>query len=578
MKNPLFRFYADNKKYLPGLAVIVFISLLAGVLKLLVSFLWGEAVDLGVAGRISPMLITAAVMAGLILLDCSRTALHYHIIGKVTEGMFVSVRTRAFRKITTGDAAVLEAKFRTGDTAARINNDIEVLSTFAAGHVSNFSRLIFQGIFAIFGCLFFSWQLSIAVCVVMPFSLWIVKKVSAPIQKQSKKSMDHTGSAMNVAADTIGGILTVKAFSLENTMAEKFAADCDAAYEQTVKTERIGMKMTGVKYAANVIQTMALFLVGAYLVQNGILTVGAFIAFLTLSSYITEAFGQSDYMISQYRRAVATAQRFYEVLDIPDEQPGTVTEKTSGIPCKGDDLSFSYTEETPVLQGVDLLIEQGKKIAIVGASGCGKSTLIKLICRFYLPKDGSLKLFGTEARDWQPEALRRNLAIVTQESTLFDGSIFENIAYGRPGATRQECEAALREVGLLEYVNQFKDGIDHQIGEYGGELSGGQKQRLCIARAMVKQAPLVLLDEATSALDTQTEREVQEALEKLLEGRSAVIVAHRLTTVQNADYIYYMDNGKVLEEGTPAELLACHGKYYEMCRLQGLVPEQEVSA
>ncbi len=573
MKNPLFRFYADNKKYLPGMGVIIFISLLAGVLKMLVSTLWGQAVDFGVAGKLSPMLTAAAIMAGLILLDCSRTALHYHIIGRVTEGMFLDVRTRAFRKLTTGDVAVLEKEFRTGDTATRVNNDIEVLSTFAAGHVSNFSRLIFQGVFAIFGCLFLSWQLSIAVCIVMPFSLWIVKKISSPIQKQSKKSMDNTGSAMSVAADTISGILTVKAFGLENTLTEKFGADVDAAYEQTVKTEKVGMKMTGVKYAANVVQTMALFLVGSWLVQNGTLTVGTLIAFITLSNYITEPFSQSDYMISKCRRAVATAQRFYEVLDIPDEQPGAVSEIASSTPCHAEKLAFSYTGETLVLRGVDLQIGQGKKIAIVGASGCGKSTLIKLICRFYLPKSGSLKLFGVEAKDWDTEFLRQNLAIVTQDSCLFDGSIYENIAYGKPGTTREECEAALKEVGLWDFVCQFADGMDHPIGEYGHELSGGQKQRLCIARAMVKQAPLVLLDEATSALDTQTEKEVQTALDKLLEGRSAVIVAHRLTTVQNADYIYCMDAGKVLEEGTPAELLARRGRYYEMCKLQGLVEE-----
>lgn len=158
---------------------------------------------------------------------------------------------------------------------------------------------------------------------------------------------------------------------------------------------------------------------------------------------------------------------------------------------------------------------------------------------------------------------------------MFDGSFFENVAYGRPGVTREECEAALKNVSLWDFVSSFPEGMDHQIGESGQTLSGGQKQRLCIARAMVKKAPLVLLDEATSALDLQTEREVQDSLEKLLEGRSAVIIAHRLSTVQNADYIYYMEQGEIAEEGTPQELLQKQGKYYEMCRLQGLVKREE---
>lgn len=571
MKQPLFRFYADNRKYFPGLIVVIGISLLSGALKLLVSTLWGKAVDFGVAGEISKMTFSVALMFGVILLDCCRTACQYHIIGNVTERMFVKVRTRAFSKIAAGDVAVLEMKFRSGDTATRINNDIEQISTFVAGHVSNFSRLIFQALFALCGCLFLSWQLTVVTCLVIPLSVWLVKRISIPIQKQSKRSLDCVGSAMSVVADTVSGIFTVKAFEMEPVMAERFDKDVDAAYEQIVKTEQVGMKMTGVKYLTNVIQIMLLFLFGAWLVQNGILSVGTLITFIALSNYITETVGQGDYMISQFRYATACAQRLYEVLDIPDEQLGIRNGDVSEKPCQMEDVGFAYADRTTVLHDVNIQVEKGKKIAVVGASGSGKSTLIKLICRFYLPQKGKLSLFGIRTEDWQPEALRKHMAIVTQVPVLFDGSVYENIAYGRPGTSREECMVALEQANLLEFIKQHPDGIDHPIGEYGKKLSGGQKQRLCIARAMVKQAPLVLLDEATSALDTQTEREVQKALDKLLEGRSAVIVTHRLISAQNADYVYYLDGGKVVEEGSPKELLALKGKYFDMCRRQGIV-------
>lgn len=572
-RQPLLRLYLENRRYIPGLALILLISLLAGGLKLAASTLWGQAVDFGVAGRISPMLWGAGAMALVILVDCARTAVHYHIIGRVTETMFRDVRMKAFRKLTTGDAATLERDFRTGDTATRLNSDIDVLNNFTAGHVSNFSRLLFQGVVALAGCLFLSWQMSLAYLVVLPLSLWIVKRVSAPIQAKTKSSLDSTGAAMSVAAEAIQGALTVKAFGAEEELARRFDAAVDSATQQKVQSEKISQKLTGVKYAANVIQTMALFLLGSVLVTRGAVSVGTLVAFLALSNYITEPLSQIDYMAGQVRWATAAAQRYFEVMDVPDEADGPVTRPASLVPCQAQELAFSYDGKNRVLQDITLRIAQGQQVAVVGESGCGKSTLLRMLCRFYLPQAGSLRLFGVEAKDWQGEALRQHIALVTQNSTLFDGSVYENVAYGKPGLTRAECRAALEAVELWDFVSQLPDGMDHPIGEGGAALSGGQKQRLCIARALVKEAPLVLLDEATSALDTQTEKEVQAALDKLLAGRSAVIVAHRLTTVQNAHYVYVLEQGHVLEEGPPKELLAKRGRYYEMCRLQGLAGE-----
>ena len=572
-RQPLLRLYLENRRYIPGLALILLISLLAGGLKLAASALWGQAVDFGVAGRISPMLWAAGAMALVILVDCARTAVHYHIIGRVTETMFRDVRRKAFRKLTAGDAAILERDFRTGDTATRLNSDIDVLNNFTAGHVSNFSRLLFQGVVALAGCLFLSWQMSLAYLMVLPLSLWIVKRVSAPIQAKTKSSLDSTGAAMSVAAEAIQGTLTVKAFGAEEELARRFDAAVASATQQKVQSEKISQKLTGVKYAANVLQAMALFLLGSVLVTRGAVSVGTLVAFLALSNYITEPLSQIDYMAGQVRWATAAAQRYFEVMDVPDEADGPVTRPASLVPCQAQELAFSYDGKNRVLQDITLRIAQGQQVAVVGESGCGKSTLLRMLCRFYLPQAGSLRLFGVDAKNWQGEALRHYIALVTQNSTLFDGSVYENVAYGKPGLTREECRAALEAVELWDLVSQFPDGMDHPIGEGGAALSGGQKQRLCIARALVKEAPLVLLDEATSALDTQTEKEVQAALDKLLAGRSAVIVAHRLTTVQKAHYVYVLEQGRVLEEGPPRELLAKRGRYYRMCRLQGLAGE-----
>lgn len=569
----LLRFYIDNRRHLPGIVLIVGLSLVSGMLKMLAATFWGRSLDYGVAGLTREMLTAAGMMALFILLDCARTALHYRIIGRITEDMFLGVRSRAFDKLCRGDMAVLEREFHTGDVAARLDGDIDFLNTFSAGHISNFSRLAFSGLFGLTACIFISWQLSIIYLVILPVSLWLVGAISRPIQSQSKRSMDQTGSAMSTAAGVISGALTVKAFAAQDKLGERFDRAIDAAYEQKVRSEKLSMKMTAVKYIANVAQTMGLFLIGSWLVSSGRLTVGAFVSFVTLSNYITEFFSQSDYMIKSVRSASASAQRYYEVIDIPDEPEGDVTHPVGAnpAPCAAKGLRFAYEPgERWALDGLDLKISAGQKVAVVGASGCGKSTLVSLICRFRLPSAGSLTLFGAQAGEWDPEALRGQLSIVTQDPHLFDGSFYENLTFGRPNVTRAECEQVLKDIKLWDFVSSFPDGMDHPIGEGGRDLSGGQKQRLCIARAMVKDAPLLLLDEATSALDLQTEREVQDSLDTLLEGRAAVIIAHRLSTVQGADYLYVLDGGRVVEEGTPGELLKRRGRYYEMCRLQGI--------
>lgn len=569
--SPLFRFYYDNRKHLPGLVTIVALSLVSGVLKTLSAAYWGRAVDFGVAGLVEDMLFAAVLMALFILLDCLRTALHYRLIGHITEDMFLDVRARAFDKLTHADPSALEETFRTGDIAARLNGDIDFLSTFSAGHISNFSRQIFSGLFGLTACIFISWQLAISYMIILPLSLWLVGTISKPIQAQIKGSMDSTGSAISTAVETISGALTVKAFAAEGVMEKRFDSAVTAACQQRIRSERLSMKMTGIKYLSNVIQSMCLFLVGSWLVSFGYLTAGAFVSFVTLSAYITSAFEQSDYMIKSFRNASASAARYYEVIDIPEERPGFNREAASPTPCSAEGLSFAYGNGVRALNDLSIQVPAGKKVAVVGPSGCGKSTLVKLLCRFYFPERGELSMFGAETAEWDPRALRENLAIVTQDSCLFSGSFYENIALGRPGISREECQRVLEDVRLWDFVCGFPEGMDHAVGEGGMNLSGGQRQRLCIARAMVKNASLVLLDEATSALDLQTEREVQEALDKLLQGRSVVMIAHRLSTVQNADHIYVMEEGGIAEEGAPAELLRKKGRYYQMYLAQGLV-------
>lgn len=573
-KNPLLRLFYDSKLQWPGFIAILLFSLLAGVFKTISAALWGKVVDLGTRGEMNTMFITALLMLLFIFLDALRTAVHYKIIGNTTEKMFLSFRMRAFSVLTRGDVAVLEGRMRSGDVAMRVNSDTEQLCNIIAAGYSHYSRLVFQAVFAIMVCIILSWQLSIAYFILLPLSLWLFKKVSLPIQSQKKAALNSTGKAMSLAVDILSGLPTVKSFNIQSEMNAIFGKAVDAAYEQTLNTEKIGVMMTVIKYTVSVVQLMTLLLMGSLLVTRGMITIGNVMSFVALSAYVTEAFGLIDAMTRSVRDSMALSQRLYEIYDIPLEIEGEEEKHDfSGDYVQMRNMCFAYSEENKILEGVNLALKENQKIAIIGPSGCGKSTIIKLICRFYNPLSGELRLFGSKSENINLRSLRRELALVSQDAVIFDGSIYENVLYGRIDASEKEVIKALKDANLWDFVSKLPQGVHTHVGEFGNQLSGGQRQRIAIARAILKNPRLLLLDEATSALDTHSEYEIQKSLDNLLEERAAIIVAHRLTTVQNVDYIYCLDGGRVLEQGTPADLLAKKGYYYSMCVQQGIVVE-----
>ena len=582
-KPPFARLFLDNKRYWPGLFIMVLLALLAGVFKTRAATLWGEAVDFGVGGHIDPMLFSALGMLLFIGLDGIRTAVHYTVIGQVTERMFKGIRMSLFTVLSQTEMATIENHMRSGDIALRACEDTEQLCDIISARFGHYIRLVFQAVFAVAACIFLSWRLSIAYFLLLPISLWMLGVVSKPLEKLQSEARGGAGRSADIASGTLFGIHGVKIFGLENEMERRFAVHVDAAYKRFAKAGRIGMGMTTIKYVVSVLQTLVLFIVGAWLISLNLISIGAVMAFIVLAAYVTEAFGLADSMIFHIKSAAALSGRLYEVLDLPLEpqgDPGVGPKETEDY-VRFDKLNFAYadiaagTESQNVLSGLDLVVREGQKVAIVGPSGSGKSTVIKLICRLYGYGGRGLTLFGADGEKISLPELRGQLALVTQEPALFEGSILDNVRYGRMSATEEEVISALQAADLWDFISALPDGIHTKLGEFGSRLSGGQRQRLSIARALVKNAKLVLLDEATSALDTQSEREIQQALDNLLEGRAAVIVAHRLTTVQKADYLYCLENGTVTEEGTPAELYKKGGYYYEMCRKQNIVSLHE---
>ena len=572
MNNSIIRIWRDSKRYWAGIVFILVLAAAAGALKTLSALYWGFAVDAGIMGYINLMTIYAVIMLLFIAADGLRTALLYAVAGRVSEGMIKDIRMRMFAALAMADMGRLERDMRSGDIAVRANNNATALSDLVAADFTHYSRIIFQALIAVVACLILSWQLSVVFMLALPITTFTLKLVMRPIAAMEKETRQNVGRFANIGLDAISGIHAVKTYQLEGFMSRRFDNIVDENYKHHVKLAKVGMWTTSVKYIAHVIQIMALFLMGAWLTSEGIVTVGTVLAFVAISANITESISSIDQVIARAARARVLADRMYDILDLPQEQSGDNSKLIeTKTPIVFENVNFSYDGSELVLKNISLQVHEGQKVAIVGASGSGKSTIAKLISRLYSHSEGSIKIFGVEANELELNALRSELAIVTQESNLFEGSILDNVRLGNPDASAEAAAAALQAAGLWAYVQTLPEGMDTPLNEFGANLSGGQRQRLCIARALVRDAKLVLLDEPTSALDNQTEQALQQALDSLLTNRTAVIIAHRISTIQNADYVYCIDNGAVMEEGSPQDLLKKQGYYHAMCKLQGLI-------
>ncbi|MDR1000356.1 MAG: ABC transporter ATP-binding protein/permease [Clostridiales bacterium] len=576
-KNALLRAIREHPSQWPGFIVIALLSLLAGVFKTQSAAAWGRAVDFGIGGQLPAVYSSLFVMLLFVLFDAARTSVIYRIIGHTTEGLFLSLRAKAYNALLHGDVAVLREKARSGDMAVRINSDAEQLCNLISGRFPEIIRRNFMAVMAIIYGLFLSWELLVIYAVLLPVSIWAVNRISKPIREQSKRSADSVGNATALASEVLSGLPTVKSFQLQGEMDGKYRKLNLITYKENLKTAKISARMSIIKQISSVAQLMLLFLVGALLVRAGRTTTGNILAFAAMSDYIRDAFSQIDSHLRVIRSSMALADRLYEVLDLPMEKEGAVRylPPASETMLSFDKVSFSY-QDTKALDGVSIRLKAGQKIGIIGPSGCGKSTLIKLICGFYQPSEGTVRVFGKDLRELAQDALRKNIAMISQDANLFDGTVFENVHYGNLSASDEAVYKAISQAALD--ISGLPQTADTPVGQRGTALSGGQKQRVAIGRALLKRAPLLILDEATSALDSKTEAEIQATLDELLQDQSAIIVAHRLTAVRKVDYLYCMEAGRVIEEGTPQQLLEQKGYYYSMRQKQGFMREVGVHA
>ncbi|MCP9455023.1 MAG: lipid A export permease/ATP-binding protein MsbA [Nitrospira sp.] len=459
-----------------------------------------------------------------------------------------------------------------GRLVSRVINDVNLM----AGAASNVLKDIFQNVLtfvAMVGVIFYqNWKLAAISAVVIPLSAATMVRIGKRLRKLAMSGQEQMGNLSSRLQETLAGIKMVKAFGREDAEAARFKEYNNAFLATTLKANQVWSIGSSHIEVIGVIGVAGIIWYGGYLVIHGDMTPGSLFSFMAamLMAYtpIRKLSGANNII----QQALAAAERVYDVMDLPPErlqEPGAVPLEKIGIGVEFQGVSLRYDNHAvPALAGIDLSIKAGEVVALVGSSGSGKTTLISLLPRFYEPTEGRILLDGRPLTEYQLQSLRAQIGVVSQDVVLFDDTVKNNLAFGRAGATMVEIERAAKAAYAHDFIVRLPQGYDTVIGERGVKLSGGERQRLAIARAILRDPPLLILDEATSALDTESERMVQLALANLMKNRTTLVIAHRLSTVQNADRIVVLNRGSIVEMGTHEELLRRRGLYHRLYTMQ----------
>ena len=547
----------------------LYVALLAAVLETASVITWNYYLALFVdavmarqsADNMRYLLLTLALAAAEIPLGFIRA----RSIGRFSERTMAGLRHRVAARATVLPMRYLEER-HTGDLLAVVNADLAKLQNLASSSLLGVAAQSLMAVAALVRLFVISWPLALVSTLLMPVMFLIMSRLNQPIARRTAEMQQAVGEAVSIAQDGLAGLMGTKAFNLVQVMDGRYGEANQRALNKGLLLSRLQAATQAGGSAFGVLPFVITFGFGGYLAVSGHLSFGNLMAFINLLNYVANPLSSLPPMIASIGESIGAAQRMYQILD-------QAVERVTGASFPPDEhalaavrlkhVSFAYDEDQ-VLSNVSLAVERGQTIAVVGPSGGGKSTLLKLLLGFYPIERNRLFLFEQDLNDWSLSAAREQMAFVAQDTYLFPVSIAENTACGKLGASQSEIEQAARMANIHDYIVSLPEGYRTLVRERGVRLPGGQRQRLSLARAILKNAPILLLDEPTSALDTESEALVQEALERFMAGRATIVIAHRLSTIQDADRVLVLEGGQIVEEGSHEELMSQQGRYREL--------------
>ena len=559
------------RPYWAGLVASILLATVFVVMSLYIPILVGDAIDCIVAAGQVDFETIKRYLLGVAI--CAATAglaqwLMSLINNSITFRVTRDIRNEAFRHIQSLPLKYLDTHPQ-GDLVSRVVSDVD---TFADGLLMGFTQL-FTGVMTIAGTLLFMlrihWGIALVVIVITPLSLVVANFIATRTYSMFRQQTVTRGEQTALIDETIGGLKVVQAFGHESQSLQQFDEINDRLVKYSLKAIFFSSLTNPCTRFVNSVVYAGVGLTGALLALAGGISVGSLTIFLNYANQYTKPFNEISGVVTELQNALACAGRVFELIgEEPEKENVPTSEHTLEGSVQIRDLEFSYVPEKPLIADFNLDVQPGQRVAIVGPTGCGKTTYINLIMRFYDPQGGSICLDDVPTVNINRQVLRRNVGMVLQDTWLKAGTIRENIAMGKPDATDEEIIAAAKQAHAHSFIKRLPQGYDTVIGESGGNLSQGQKQLLCIARVMLCLPPMLILDEATSSIDTRTEIRIQKAFDTMMKGRTSFIVAHRLSTIREADLILVMRDGHIVEQGNHEELLARRGFYSELYRSQ----------
>ena len=557
-----------------GLVVLTLVlAVVTVVTTLLAPVISGKAVDLIIGpgqvdfGGVGKL---AIAMAGTVACTAVSQWLMNVVNNRITFHVVRDMRVRTFEQLEQLPLKYMDAH-RPGDAISRITTDVE---QFSDGLLLGFTQL-FTGILTICGTLgvmlFIEWRIALVVVALTPLSIFVARFIATHTYSMFKVQSETRAELTSLVDELVGNEHLVRAFGYESRAEERFDKINLDLQSCGVRAVFFSSMTNPCTRFVNALVYAAVGVLGAFATIAGGITVGDLSVFLNYANQYTKPFNDISDVMTEFQNALACAQRVFDFIDetpiLPDAPDAVELPHGAGA-VEFEHVKFRYVPDVPLIEDMNLKVEPGQRIALVGPTGCGKTTLVNLLMRFYEINGGTLRVDGHPIDTVTRDSLRGNLGMVLQETWLKAGTIAENIAYGKPDATREEIIAAAKKARAHSFICRLPNGYDTEVAEDGGNISQGQRQLLCIARVMLRRPPILILDEATSSIDTRTEVLVQDAFEELMKGRTSFIVAHRLSTIKNADQILVMKDGNIIERGTHDELLDRGGFYAKLYESQ----------